>query len=368
MAQAERRGLPRVESRKKLAEQLERMNTPSRQPAAAGGSRRPRRKKSDRLKTYILETGSLVQDSRGSEVSWEIDDGGHAEIKILRIRRNDCPDDAYEFYLDRKDGRFLVLHTNENGTQANNMVRRIVSEPDYAFDHAWFYTGMLRKWAKEKGGRDGTYMIDHNGGFQGNPVKIRIDGTGTREIYDRLLGAVGERASQKAIEIQSAGMHGLGHVREHITNAGCFTVEQESSIGDHLHVVEECKDEYRGVISRVEENRLRTGGSGGSGELKGKPLVLKFPKRIPDLERFIGWVFNSGEPFRLWGTKWEISEGYYSVVGVDMHEGSPVNFEVADDMMRVYLYKGGCGNTLARILTNLELGYGDGITCRELEP
>ena len=44
-----------------------------------------------------------------------------------------------------------------------------------------------------------------------------------------------------------------------------------------------------------------------------------------------------------------------------------MNFEVADDMMRVYLNKHGCGNTVMRLLCNLQARFGTGIRCRQVE-
>lgn len=370
MAQAERQGLSKVGSRKELVKELERMNTPpKRQPRPA--RRTPRRENgAERVKTYVLEAGKLVERGRGNAVSWEIGSGGFDDLKILRVRRNDLPGSACEFYLDKQDTRFLLLHTNESGTQANYAIRGLVSELDYAFDHTWFYTDMLQKWTREKGGADGKYGIEHNGMFQKKPTRVNIEGAGSRSIYYKMLEMeeMGGRASQRSIDVQSEGKHGVGqHVEERINNTGCFAIRRGKSVEDHLHVVSGCKDEYRDVVLRVEGNMLGVRRDGGSYELKGNPFVIQFSKKIPNLEAFIDAVFNSREPFKLWGTRQKISDGYYGVASVDLHEGSAINFEIADDMMRVYLRKGSCGNTLVRLFTNLQLRYDTRIRCEELE-
>jgi len=371
MAQAARQGLVNVGNRRELVEELTRMNTPSKRQHEAPRERKAaRRKKTERVKTYILESGKLVQSSRGHAVSWDIRDCGIDDLKRLRIRRNDSPDDACEFYLDRKDRRFLLLHTDEKAQHATNMVRSMVNEPDYAFDHVWFYSDMMKKWANDQGGRDGSYTIDHRGEFQGNPIKLRIDGKNSKAIYDKLLGIeeMGGRASQRSVEVQRGGKRGFGkYVREQITNTGCFSTEQGETIRDHLDAVAEYKDTYSGVVSRVEDGMLGVRDDHGSKALKGSPFSITFQKKVPDLERFIDGVFSSRAPFRLWGTRLEISEGYYSVLAVDLHEGSSINFEIADDMMRVYLHEGSCGNTLLRLFTNLQLRYDTRIRCEELE-
>ena len=370
MSQAARSGLAKVENRKELVNQLERMNTPPKRQSKSTKQRPSREKSTEKVKTYILEAGKLIQKCQGERVSWKIDSGGFDDVKILRIYQNGLPGNVCEFYLDKKDDRFLLLHTNENGTQANYMINGMVNEPSYAFDHTWFYTDMLQKWTRDRGRADGKYKIEHYGMFQKKPTKVKIEGGGARSIYDNILKMKGMsgRTSQKSIEIQSEGEQGIGKfVKDQISNTGCFSIMQGKSVEDHLHVVDGCKDEYKNVILRVEENMLGVKKDGDSYGMKGNPFVIKFSKKISDIERFIDKVFNSKEPFKLWGARQKISEGYYGVAAVDMHEGSAVNFEIADDMMRVYLYEGSCGNTLARIFTNLQLRYDTRIECRELD-
>jgi len=370
-AKGTRTGLAMVGNRRELVAELERMNTPGkRRHGVPKGGRAARRKKTDRVKTYILESGKLVQSSRGHAVSWDMRDCGIDDLKVLRIRRNGSPGSDCEFYLDRKDRRFLLLHTDENTLHANNMIRSMVNEPDHSFDHAWFYSDMLKKWSGDHGDRDGTYALEHHGGFQDNRIKIRIEGRGSKAVYERLLGIeeLGGRTSQRSIEVQGKSKYGIEkYVREQITNTGRFAIGQGEPIRDHLDVVEEYKDRYGEVISRVEEGMLGARDDHGSKELKGSPFTIRFSRKIPNLGQFIGAVFDPKGPFRLWGTGWEISEGYHSVLGVDMHEGSSIDFEIADDMMRVYLRDGSCGNTLLRLFTNLQLLYDTRIGCEELE-
>jgi len=370
-AKGTRTGLAMVGNRRELVAELERMNTPGKRRHGVPRERRAaRRKKTDRVKTYILESGKLVQSSRGHAVSWDMRDCGIDDLKVLRIRRNGSPDDACEFYLDRKDRRFLLLHTDESAPHADGMIRSMVNEPGHAFDRVWFYSDMLKKWAGDRGDRDGIYAFDHHGEFQDNRIKLRIEGKNSKAIYERLLGIeeMGGRASQRSVEVQGRSKRGSGkHVKEQITNTGCFATEQGASIREHIDVVNGYKDTYSGVVSRVEDGMLEVGDDHGSRVLKGSPFTIKFSKRVPDLERFIDGMFSPRAPFKLWGTRQEISEGYYSVLAVDLHEGSSIDFEIADDMMRVYLYRGSCGNTMLRLFTNLQLRYDTRIACEELE-
>ena len=71
-------------------------------------------------------------------------------------------------------------------------------------------------------------------------------------------------------------------------------------------------------------------------------------------------------PFKLWGLKSKISDGYFKILAIDLHTGNPIDFEIADNMMRVYLFKGNCGNTILRLYTNLQMYYDSKTVCLEL--
>ena len=65
------------------------------------------------------------------------------------------------------------------------------------------------------------------------------------------------------------------------------------------------------------------------------------------------------------GDRFSGSAGYFWVNWIDLHTGGTVDFEIADDMMRAYLRKGGCGNTILRLLANLQMHHDAGDTCAQ---
>ena len=65
------------------------------------------------------------------------------------------------------------------------------------------------------------------------------------------------------------------------------------------------------------------------------------------------------------GDRFSSSAGYFWVNWIDLHTGGTVDFEIADDMMRAYLRKGGCGNTILRLLANLQMHHDAGDTCAQ---
>jgi hypothetical protein len=50
-------------------------------------------------------------------------------------------------------------------------------------------------------------------------------------------------------------------------------------------------------------------------------------------------------------------ERSFRVSAIDLHVGRRMSFELSPEFMRVYLAPGGCGNSLARLYTNLQHHY-----------
>jgi hypothetical protein len=88
--------------------------------------------------------------------------------------------------------------------------------------------------------------------------------------------------------------------------------------------------------------------------LDGDVAVIEFPTEVRDLEYFVGALFNAKEPFRLWAVPREVASDEWEANAVDLHVGETLRLEITPRWMRVLLDQGTCGNTLARLLTNLQ--------------
>ena len=84
---------------------------------------------------------------------------------------------------------------------------------------------------------------------------------------------------------------------------------------------------------------------------------MLFDRPISDLTVFCERIFSCGQPFRLWGVPVPLGSDYYRVRAVDLHVGTPIDFEVAPEFVRVYLPAGSCGNSVMRMYTNLQHHY-----------
>ena len=91
--------------------------------------------------------------------------------------------------------------------------------------------------------------------------------------------------------------------------------------------------------------------------LKGVPITIKFSETIQQqvFEQFIHSVFGqSRNLFRLWGNPIQRSDSYYYVHAVDLHLWKPIGLELTPSYFRLLLPQGTCGNTVHRLVQNIQ--------------
>ena len=88
------------------------------------------------------------------------------------------------------------------------------------------------------------------------------------------------------------------HIEEHVSDTGYFAIKRGESIQDHLHMVKECKEDYKRLVMRIEECGMGKVTSDGARFYGGKPIIVSY-QRIDGLGRFIDTLFNAKRPFRL---------------------------------------------------------------------
>ena len=94
----------------------------------------------------------------------------------------------------------------------------------------------------------------------------------------------------------------------------------------------------------------------GGASFAGMPIGIRFSRPIPDLPAFCEELFSSRAPYRLWGQP-AVAEDEALVEAVDLHVGQRIGIELGRDWMRVNLHAGSCGNTVARLISNLQTRF-----------
>jgi hypothetical protein len=302
-------------------------------------------------KTFVLEVhadhdpAGLLDDIFGRGYVRDTDD----------VHLHDVTADV-PFVVDHLDDRFWSLHTTAPTSAAAPFLKDII-EARRDVDRMWLPSDHLRDvWP---GTRPEWLATDFTGGRltpQADEVadlKLRVRGGAA----DRVLRLV-ETEYRRAVSFSGVAINAsdidLGSVAEAISRDGRF-VANGDDFGFHQSIVRRVVERYRGFVEAVEQRALRwVALPDGGAQLSGSPVVLTFSRPIPDLEVFLDQLFSAREPFRLWGIP-EIADGRRAEVeAVDLHVGQQLRFDITTDWMRVYLFEGGCGNSIARLASNLQ--------------
>ncbi len=105
----------------------------------------------------------------------------------------------------------------------------------------------------------------------------------------------------------------------------------------------------------LEKETIQT--PGAFQKLIGSPLSIRFKEPLSK-ETFDYWVKSTfgrtRNRFRLWGNPIRLGPGKIHVYGVDRHLWQPIFLEITDKHLTAIIPKGTCGNTVHRLVTNIQ--------------
>lgn len=261
------------------------------------------------------------------------------------------------FTVDDLDGRFWSFHsTAQTGPATREIKRRITARRD--LDFVWLPSSHLRQ---VRPGVHPSYLKTDFRGWDVLPkdevrdLAITVRG----KDADRLLEVIrGEQGHEHAVSIDRLTVPvedpDIGAVNEAVNRHAHF-IASGNSFALHQQVVAGVVSRYRALVEAAERRAISFTplSEEGGGTMKGSPIEVEFSRPIPDVPTFLAELFSSREPFRLWGLH-SATESYGSCNGVDLHVGECVRVEAQPDFLRIHLHEGGCGNTVARLITNLQ--------------
>lgn len=365
--------LPRVQTKMEFHECLEDWLFPPKREGddCLGGRLRE-------LKSYVLETnGGCKREGSDGDIRWHIEDTGVNKLKILRVEHGK---NMHESFMDTTDDRFYILHTNEKSETATKIVDMFTDGSSHAFDRMWMHHGILETIVKKAGNSFGGFGVkysdelhrkaDDDGSKSAiEDLNITVNGSMARTVEEIMRGedCLESAIAYNKLRITRGEDDSPDCASDDVTNAGYFAMKHGKSVRDHLDLVDVSKNVYSDAINGIEECRMGTRHVNGRDIAGGRTLDFTFSKSIPDLPLFISRVFNATKPFKIWGLESKLEDGYFDVLGIDLHTNDSIDFEITKDFMRVYLSKGSCGNTVLRMLTNLQLYYGRGVACEQVD-
>lgn len=266
-------------------------------------------------------------------------------------------DTDVSFIVDRLSHRFWSFHTQDSAEPARRVLKEAV-EGRRDLDWMWLpsqhlrdlWPGTFPTWLKSA--FRGRRLLPENERIQ--ELEVQLRGGAAEDLVD-LIGRFGYRGSisfdRVALNIEDPR---LGDLQEGVNRQGRF-VARGNSFEFHQQLIRGVVARYRRFVELAEQRILRwTPLEEGGARMQGSAIGIRFSRQIPDLELFLDELFSSREPFRLWGVPRMTSADTAEVEAVDLHVGEQIRLDVGPDWVRVYLFKGGCGNSLARLVVNLQ--------------
>lgn len=320
------------------------------------------------LKTYIIEAHAQDGESlrTGSAASVLFDAAERHRLHVEQTRDKNLFEVSkgdVGFFFDLLDARFWIVHTMSNIDVAEETLRALIEENAH-LDYAWPPSNLMRD--IQRTGRPMGFAIDFDetellpcqeDGFADEPnavVKIRHAGTGADAWLRRLEEFASNVLAFSMVKFSREDSATGSYIIQELNERGRLKAAG-NSINLHLQVVSMVLHEYKSLILAIEESaRVRPGLLTNGKTIIGEPLVFSFPTPLRDFKMFVKELVSCREPLRMWGVVEESGNDFVHIEGVDLHTGSRMRFDVTPSFIRVYLGPSACGNTVARLLRNLQ--------------
>lgn len=291
----------------------------------------------------------------------------------------EATDDAYLFrarvgenlfWVDQLDGRFWSFHTDMPTEDATRFLREQV-ERRRDLDWMWLPSGHLRSpWPDSAPRRvrtrfDGGRFLPEDSAV--SDLRVQLSGRAAEHLLDAIQGMPEYRSAVSFDSVQTTlAVEDMGVITEGLTREGRF-----AAFGDsfelHLAFVRNVVSHYRAFVELCEQKAVAWNSfPDGGGVVSGGPITIKFIRTIDDMDRFVNELLAVRRPFRLWGLA-ETVAGTAQVEAVDLHVGQRIRFDIGPDWLRVYLDEGSCGNTVARLVSNLQHHFDGALTLLDPE-
>ena len=285
-----------------------------------------------------------------------------------------------EFWVDRLDPRFWTFHTTMRSVDAAAwLTRQVALRRDT--DWMWLPSAHLRNVAPDAVPRkvrtdfDGDRLVSADDAAL--ELKVQVSGAHAERLLDTIADLPDYKSSVSfnSIEVDLDDPD-LGALRESVRRWGAFAAHGDD-FAHHAQFVQLVIGRYARLVESIEQLALRFDPLGDSdrgdidehhaaldsyeavdpdyrgSSFRGMPIGIHFSRSINDMPRFCEELFSSRAPFRLWGRP-VITRGIAEVQAVDLHVGERLQMEIGREWMRLYLHGGCCGNTVARLVSNLQ--------------
>jgi hypothetical protein len=319
----------------------------------------------DHDRTLQLIRATFVADVLGRRADTRVHETEDDRFFNIEFGRRDEQD---VLYVDASNPRFWLVHSTAKSNDVDPIIEKLVNNTN-EFDHVWIPIQLLMRIAQFGSLRglgldyDRREVPDVDFEAPNAPVeflKIQLWGNRAGDVL-RILkqeGAFPDATTLSKVKVK----YFLDNVPENFCIADIKYDGKVTGRGmSYQSYITLVTNLYRDYQRRIEDYERRFTVTFRSAEdrlsVEGEPLNVRFIQPLPNLEAFCESVFSGSIPFRLMGLPIQTGRQNFRVNAIDLHVGRRMSFELSPEFMRVYLAPGGCGNSLARLYTNLQHYY-----------
>jgi hypothetical protein len=314
-----------------------------------------------RVKSRLLEAHPAERSPDGVEHLLEqVAEGGGLTVRRVGDELWALSGSDEAFFVDGLNPRFWLLHT----TASAERLRRLLAQhllPSPRLDRAWLMGQQLleldgeRRWVRSS--FDSATLQPHESGATvPRRWRVQVEAENPDELLELVSRTDRYRAGAALTAVASVLASPAGGAVEVAADyQGGFVAS-----GDDFHTVAgvlwRALDRYEAYVQMLEGSyRLTTSASENMGlTVEGEVATIEFAHEVADLEALVANLFTCREPFRLWAVPREVIPGQWEANAVDLHVGHRLRLELTSRWLRVLLAPQTCGNTLARLLANLQ--------------
>jgi hypothetical protein len=288
--------------------------------------------------------------------------GDFAERTGLELRSLD--DDLWAlvaqedvFFFDTANIRFWQLHSTARAGELESLVKTKLI-PDHRVDSAWMPAHLLHEFEGSRTWLRSSFASDHLVPAAGDPARrwrMQLEGDDPEELLEIVRSNPRYAANASLTAVGSTVVDG-GRRAQLATDFQGRVSSQGTSFELIAGVLWRTARRYEQYVRALEgQYRLTAHPLDSAGlQIGGDVATLALERHIPDIELFLDGLFSCREPFRLWAVPREVSSEQWEANAVDLHVGQPLRLEITPRWIRVMLDEHTCGNTLARLVANLQ--------------
>ncbi len=329
------------------------------------------------VKTYLLEAdpscfgasddlpgylGSCVKDSARPGIT-DLRSEATDDSRLLRLSGR-CHGRVAEFHIDASHERYWLAHTMASSRVADAFLKQTVDRCRQ-IDRAWLDVSML-EWVAQQGQFSGLGLDFDRGPLLSresaasarvDSMKMQVWGRSARDVMEvlRTTGEFGPETSLAKVKVRYGDADDAsGFTIDEVKYNGKFTARGTSFMA-HADLVHRVQRRYSRMIEHVERHgRLRVERVDRGWEFRGACITYQFTPSCAPFREWVGRMFSCALPFRLWGVPDFDGDDFARVAALDLHVGQPLDFEIAPDRIRLFMHEASCGNTVLRLLANLQ--------------